>query len=235
MKKWLTENEIYFKTIAVLLLSLMALVVTLAQLLIAYNQTTVSNEQRKLQELEQSPHFFVKSYNVYDNQTQYYEERVLEICNYGGLARDLHTIAAVFFEIELITKDHKIINASIPVVNYLDTYIPTGNSKETLFRVSGYKNNRKFVNFQQDLDSYIKEDKQFEFGYIELRIYSHISFDTIHGKHINEYYFIDRGCKQIPFEEGKKLFKKFRDSIISLDDLTAEKLIKITQEMQSTS
>ncbi len=97
MKEWLHRNEIYFKTIAYILVPVIGIVVSIQANAIANRQTQIAEEQAIMLRQEKLPIINMEIELAYDNQISKYTDDILRILNDGTALRDLKIYDAVFF------------------------------------------------------------------------------------------------------------------------------------------
>lgn len=135
LRNFLDKNKIYFETLTATTLTLMAIVVAVAQLLVTNKQTAYLEQQTIIGRSQALPHFVVtaKQYMNEDN-TLAVSDKIL-IYNQGNLAYNITTQTAVFFELSYL-KETDIRNQRIPVSGYYTVSGELRHNQSYLLHVS---------------------------------------------------------------------------------------------------
>lgn len=136
-RRWLSENKIFFDTLAAVTLSGMALVVSYG----SYRQTSL---QTKIQAAQAAPILIVKSEQIQNPDTRFYEEHRVTISNLGSPVRTFASSVRSAAIIEVT--DHagnREPNIVLPLSGYFAADFETGDGKGVLATYTGNKNNLK--------------------------------------------------------------------------------------------
>ena len=145
MKRWLENNKIYFETVAAASLSIMAA-------LISYGQWVAAREQAALSKAEAAPVFDLRTRYEPDSEG-FAADEIIEITNEGGLARNLAVETVVYFDLDgyIDSMPMRDLKARVPVSDYYNTTMYTGESKGVVLELRGNGNNSKAAELQRGL------------------------------------------------------------------------------------
>lgn len=225
LRAFLKRNKIFFETGAATLLSAMAVILSIAQYDLAKIQTETARQQAL-------PHFVIATRQVMDAEDRMYVEDRIYVNNLGGIARDLESNTAVFFDVDIAIQDighHR--KLQLPVSGYYGITRPTDNGIGQVLEISGYLNNKKFVQLERDSRKLTAERKGL-YCVIQIRRYLKLDYLDVFNKEHVDYFSIPRyGGRPMEPREGKKIFDKYNASfkdleIADFDKLTAENLFE---------
>src|ERR1700730_9919422 len=153
LREFLTRNEIIFKTVAATALSLMDLIVSLAQLFTAIDQKSLVALQERISEAQALPQFEVAIHQRRNDETGKFDDNYLEVINSGGPIHEFSAEAAFFLRVNAVMP-HVSGNTSslipsriatttfeMPVGGYFTAQGVSSAGKGQLVTVSGYHNN----------------------------------------------------------------------------------------------
>jgi hypothetical protein len=145
-REFLTENEIFFKTAAATLLSLMALIVSIGQFVTARQRKTFLELQARIAEANVLPQFEVAIHQQLNEATGTYDNNNLIIRNDAGPVHQFNAEAAVFIHVNAIRGTPvSSTTFDLPVNSYFGSQFPSTAGKGQLTSVSGYRNNAMFI------------------------------------------------------------------------------------------
>jgi hypothetical protein len=145
-KHWLAANEIVFKTFAATLLSVMAVVVSIAQSETARQQLKVSNLQARIARANASPNFDI-SITQNADPAGYYGQWEMVLSNSGGpvhevAAEEMHVLHA---EAQPVRGTGLSVEADIPINGFYEVQFVSSASKGELSRFTGKDNERNLA------------------------------------------------------------------------------------------
>jgi hypothetical protein len=225
---FLTKNKIFFETIAASLLSLMAIIISVAQIGIATKQNNLTELQAKIAIQQAIPQFVVTARQIYDEKVQKVTENEIYVRNQGGIVQDLESDTAVFMSVTFVTKSWEQKTVEIPLNGY---YIgKTCTSREgtgLVLLIQGYKNQEREIQLKDDFRRLARE--RGNSGAVEIKRYLRLTYRDIFGKKYTKYYFIPLvpGGEMIEEDKGKAIFERHKKNSTQegFVSLTASKLL----------
>jgi hypothetical protein len=218
----LKKNKIFFETIAALLVSTMAVLVSYSQLHIARVQINISKQVAL-------PHFVIRAKQLTGStDSQTYDEDEITVENQGSVITNFRGNSVVLLDVKLSGRNSPTEKTFYLTGYYLGhAYSPQGQG--LLITIKGYKNNQKYSNLDREFFKLVESKN--EFGNTELRRFLHITYTDQLGDNHSEYYYVPLiyGASQITEKEGKAIFSGCENSLrtgkhIEFDKLSAESL-----------
>jgi hypothetical protein len=209
---WLRFNKIFFETIAAALLSMMAVLVSVAQLRTAAKQTDLSEIQTRIAQAQAAPRFEIGFHQIKNEATDMFETNRLVIDNRGGGLRNFAAESASFADVDVATSRNEVGKLEISLGDYLDTQFVSAAGTGTLTTISGYLNNKLFNDFSRQLRT-TAEARKWDYALVNTRLYVKLHYiDMLDQTHI-DYYRISLvgGASLLPTLEGEDIFKKWRN------------------------
>ena len=237
IRRWLTENKIFFETIAASLLSVMAIIVSLVQLDIASKQTQLLNLQTKIALQQILPQFVIKAVQILD-ETGYASDDRLIIKNVGGIVKELKSEHAVFFEVEIYFRgglNGDPVTLEIPITGYYDATMHNPEGQGKVITLIGYKNNQRAAQIERDFRKYTEAKGLY--GFIQIHRYVRLIYKDMLGDEHVDYYFVPLiyGAHLLSQEEGRTIFETYKQSIrdgkiLEFDKLTSAQILERVQK-----
>jgi hypothetical protein len=188
-RKRLEENEIYFKTVVYILVSIATIVLLFQANKISDTQVQIMEQQSKIQKYQQTPSIFAKVEFILDPITNKYTNDTLVIYNDGAPLHYFSSYSAIFFQMQYGKKDTELQTILIPILDYYQNTFYSGNRVDKIAYLTTEKNNLMRVQIQNDLTSYASSSDYY--GLLEVKRYLEIKyFDKFNEEHI-EYHYID--------------------------------------------
>lgn len=177
--KWLRNNEIYFTTICTILLSGMAIIVSVIS-----NQ--VANRQFEMDYFEKQPDFQITKEQLFNEKNQKYEDTNLIITKLTGKAKNIEIETITLLDIEYTNTNNEAKNSRFLIEGYYDTSFLSGKTEGIIETETGHKNNRKEI----ELENYLVEmiENQNQFIYTELKTYVQIKYLNFQNESKTEYF-----------------------------------------------
>ncbi len=243
LRRFLTRNEIFFKTVAATTLTFASLVVGVFQLnnaerqskaaeqqrILSDKQATLADLQTRLAEAQALPSFDIRISQIANPATGKADNNVLTIENSGGPVREFSARAIYFVEVSAAERKipyPKPVELRIPVNDYYSASALTATSKGNLATIFGNDNNASFITFSRALAA--SADRQnWTFANTEERTFLRLLYLDLLNRSHEEYYEVApvRGSKMISTDAGRAAFAEAApEKRISLRDLTVERV-----------
>ncbi len=188
-RTYLEKNEIFFKTVVYILVSIATIVLLFQANKISDTQVQIMEQQSKIQKYQQTPSIFAKVEFVLDPITNKYTNDTLVIYNDGAPLHYFSEYSAIFFEMQYGKKGTEIQKILIPILDYYQNTFYTGNRIDKIMYLTAQNNNERQINAQNDLMSYANANDYY--GLLEVKRYLEIKYyDKFNEEHI-EYHYID--------------------------------------------
>ena len=232
MKKWLTENKIYFETAAASLLVVMAVLVSISQVLLSWKQTELAEAQLIVAEQSISPSIHAFVVQVRNPETGRFSEEELRVYNLGAPALAADISNAVWLRVKLYPEDtgKNIIEAELPMRGYFSATEVTQDPEGPMFTLKGLRNSKKLIDLTNTFEQYA--EKQGFYAEFKLSRFFEISYRDSLGQERTDYYSVLplRGALQVIEDIGKAKLSGYRNSIgsddsIDIDNVTKEELL----------
>ncbi|MEG1228625.1 MAG: hypothetical protein RSD71_07990 [Flavobacterium sp.] len=179
IKKWLKKNEIYFTTICTLLLSGMAIIVSVIS-----NQ--VANRQFDMEYFEKQPDFQITKEQLFNEKTQKYEDTNLTIAKLTGKAKNIDIETITILDIEYTNTKNEVKHSNILIEGYYETSFLSGKTEGAIQTETGYKNNSKEIELENHIIEMIENQNQFI--YAQLKTYVQIRYLNFQNESKTEYF-----------------------------------------------
>jgi hypothetical protein len=145
LRNVLTQNKILFETLAASLLSLMAIVVSIAQMRTASQQTSLLTLQTRIAEAQALPQFEIGIHQKLNPETSKFDDDNLVVSNRGGAIHDFSADTAYFLRVEADVGDNGYRKFELPVHGYFASSYVTVSGVGDLITMTGYRNNAAYV------------------------------------------------------------------------------------------
>lgn len=233
VKKWLEDNEIYFRTIATALLSGMAIIISISQIRVDRTQNQILLEQRDIAAKAILPQFVVSVRQLQNEATKQYEDNVLLIYNEGNAILSVEVSELSILDIGVQEVDGDNVSSEVLLYDYFYLFERTGEREGLMYVISTDGNNAWFGETYRD---FIELDKP-GFGSIGITTILKINYQTTTGSQ-EEDFFIVKGLtgsgRLLSREEGSTLFDKYANDALlekhSFLDLDASDLLRIATQ-----
>jgi hypothetical protein len=212
-REWLTNNEIFFKT-------LFLLVLTITGIYISYQSYQNSVYQTKISESQLLPIFRFNVGLIYNTDQSFYTNDFLEIYNDGHPINNLEYENVNFFEERIqnmTTFSTSVID--LPIESYYLVDVRTSNTTGllvTMYNPENIKgNNYETYLVTTSFSEYISnKTNQKMTGYVDLKRYVRLKYDDVLGDSHEDFYYVDEfGGHKLTDTEGNIIFKNYHDSL----------------------
>ncbi len=180
IRNCLKNNEIFFTTIASVLLSLMAIIVS-------YKVYEITKFQINMEYADKLPEFHLSTDYVFDKDTLKAEEIQIIVSKVKGVAKNIDIDCASYLSIEFQDERFKLFRNKFQLMHYLDSNRITGNESGALRKIRGSQNNVRLFNFKKVISEKIKE-KGKQHVFIKNNNYVRISYIDFLGNKQVEFY-----------------------------------------------
>jgi hypothetical protein len=208
---WLNTNKIWFETVTASLLSLMAVILSVAQSCTASKQTKLMSLQTQIAEAQALPQFEVGLHPKFNDATGKYDDYTLVVSNRGGPIYDFGVEAAYFIQVTIPGTGHDIMKADIPTNGYFTaSFVSAANTGELVTMV-GNHNNARAVEIQRELRQ-AADARQWGFANMNEQVVLRFFYRDMLNRRHEDYYeahFVGGGSR-LPSEVGKTLFAKWK-------------------------
>ena len=227
-RDWLDRNKVIFETAAASLLSLMAIIVAIAQTWTASRQTELMALQTRISEAQALPQFDIALHQELDQVTNKFDDNVLIVTNRGGPIRDFYARTAFFLDVTAdLDAPGGARKVSVPLNDYFTASFIASASSGQLVRMVGDHNNAKVFALGRDLREGAQA-KRWSFSFMEERLLLELQYRDLLDRPHDEYYIVQvvGGGRRVPDEEGKALVKQWQGAQrLELGKLTADELL----------
>jgi hypothetical protein len=151
VRTWLTANKILFETLAASLLSLMAIIISVAQTRTASEQTSLLTLQTRIAEAQALPQFEIAIHQERNSATGKFDDNILVISNRGGPVHEFSADSAYFITVTASGDKGAILKAELPINGYFTASLVNVSGTGKLVTMIGYHNNAAVFGLSQDL------------------------------------------------------------------------------------
>lgn len=228
IRKFLKRNQILLNTSSSILLSLMAIIVSV-------KSCDIADKQYQSDFFDKLPEFEIIQSQVRNPINNNFEETVLNISKTSGKAKNIEIDMATFFNINYtIFNDYNSFSFIVP--DYYNINYNTGKIDGEIQEAKGIKNQKTIYDFQNQLDSLITSNHYIN---SKLTTYVKITYLNFENKKTSNYYevdfmkgnYIDSIIGKKKFEEYNNLYKS--ETIIDFSNPNAlEKLKYMTKNFK---
>jgi hypothetical protein len=143
-----TQNEIFFKTATATFLSLMALIVSFAQLYTAQSQYGIAQFQAKIAESNALPIFDISLDPKLNMETGKFDQIEMVIQNTGGAVSEFQAEPMFFLKVDAtldkVGAPVRFVSFAMPADGFFTSQSVSAVSKGKLTTITDYQNNAKF-------------------------------------------------------------------------------------------
>lgn len=227
LRSSLEQNKVFFETIAAFALTVMAIIISIAQSAVAIKQNELIELQVHVERQQIVPQLTLEiDYDFTegeDGNPFAYTERII-VFNHGGIARSITSENYVFMDIYLDGE-----RTSVPLIGYYWITNHTGGGVGNLLEFTGFGNNSKFIDLERGFRDLAGGRGQT--GWIDLNRIVRLEYEDVFGETHVEYYKVApiTGGSPIPFDEGSaykkqvdRYFEETGTGWPDLDDLQPE-------------
>ena len=151
IRDWLKVNKILFETLATSLLSLMAVIVSVAQTRTASQQTNLLALQTRIAEAQALPQFELAIRQKLNDSTRKFDDDHLVVTNRGGPIHDFSADTAYFINVSSGGASGEVFNRVVPVNGYFTASLVSGSSTGELVTMVGAHNNAAVAGLAHDV------------------------------------------------------------------------------------
>lgn len=191
LRNFLEENKVFFEVVVSVLLSIMAVLVSI-------EANRIANAQTRIMEQENSPHLEIRMTQDYNQELKIYDNTNWLVFNRGGKIIDFEANECTFFKFYYGQNPDSIV---IPIYGYFNLRgLLSGESEGLIYQVDNDHNGKIEIALRDSLMNY---------GYFEMASYIEITYRDIFDKKHSEYYQIAPGYNRI----NKEQWGTFCDSL----------------------
>jgi len=228
VRQFLTNNEIFFKTVAATLLSAMALIVAVAQSLTAQQQLQLSTLQTNIAKANALPNFdFAVSY-VQNPDSGTYDSTEVVVTNSGGPIHELQADSMLVLHAEGGPPGRmgQAVVVELPVNGYYDVQVTSPRSKGNLLHFIGRNNNADIVDAEKKARA-LADARRWGFLNIDDHCFVHLEYMDLLGQRHDEYFAVSpvRGSRRLAAPEIAKLKKQWTYPMAERAKLNPERIL----------
>ena len=227
----LKRNKIFFETAAALLLTIMAITVSIAQYYLSRDSNKLAIIQTNISRQSIEPHFVITAKQLDPEGTGVFSEDWLFIKNSGAVVTEFTERCVVFFDIEVApriwTKERKPYKKQVPINGYYFNSAFKSEGTATLVTLRGNGNNIKAGILDNDLLKYSQSKDMY--ATLQIRRYVRVRYKNLLKEDKERYFEVPLiyGAYEMEQEEGKEVFKEWEtrlSEVLEFGTLTAEQL-----------
>lgn len=210
IRAWLTDNKIWFETLTASLLSLMAVIVSVAQSCTASRQAELTSLQTQIAEAQALPQFEVALRPRLNDATGKFDDYVLVVNNRGGPIHDFAAEAAYFIQITIPGEGLSLLKADVPVNGYFTASFISVASTGELVTMVGNHNNARTAEIQQELRQ-AADAKHWGFANMDEQVIVRFRYRDLLDRQHEDYYEAHPvgGGSRVPEQIGRARFAKW--------------------------
>jgi len=228
VRDWLFANKILFETVAASLLSLMAIIVSIAQTRTASKQTELLALQTRIAEAQALPQFEVAIRQKLNDATGKFDDDHLVVSNRGGPVHDFSANAAYFISVTAGGIRGEVSKSEVPVNGYFTASFVSVASAGELVTMIGNHNNASVATLARDVRE-VAHARQLDFGHLDEQLVVRLRYRDLLDRQHEEYYEVRpvHGGTRMADEVGKARFLRWTEAQrIELSNLRANDLLK---------
>lgn len=205
------HNKIFFETLAAVFLTIMSIIVGIAQWSSANSQNKIAEIQKELAEAQALPSFEIKIEQFKDQQSGMYNRNDLIILNHGGPAYNFEAESAYF--IKTTYADPTVsCELRVPLDGYFAADFEGSGSTGQLVQMYGDKNNLMYSELTNEP---IELNKNNSYALnLQQELYLKLSYTDLLNRSHMEYYQVHavRGGKRIDDKTGEPILKHWEEA-----------------------
>ena len=152
MKKWLISNSEIIDIISKLIFGFASIIVGISSVIIAGSAVKIQEKSVEVASYELAAHLYVRERYSYNEDSEVYEETVLEVFNSGGEIYNYSARVLAYIECSEYFMGRNV-SINIPLNGYYFESTIFGNPSGIISKHSGYKNNSKFIELIRESES----------------------------------------------------------------------------------
>lgn len=209
IRTWLNKNKVFFEVIVALLLSFMAIFLSIQANRIATTQT-------KIMEEENLPQIEIRSTQEYNERNKLYDNDIWLFFNRGGKISDFDVTNYSVYRFTYRPNYDTLIFPIHSYLNYRGTL--TGESEGLIYQIDNNHNGSKEVELRDSLSNY---------GFYGIDTYAKVTYKDIFNNLHDEFYQINPSKRSITKERWQEIEKQFNDGskVMYFNHLFAKNII----------
>jgi hypothetical protein len=210
LRSFLRQNKIFFETVAALALSLMAVVVGVAQYKTMSQQTSLIGLQTRIAEAQALPQFEIAIKQKLNVDTAKFDDNYLVVENHGGPVHRFDSEPAYFLKVTVVTQSNSMGKVEIPVNGYFLSQAVSSSGTGVLTTIMGNHNNASFINLNHQI-SEAALARGWPVGFVEERILVTLSYFDLLDRPHKDYYEVPTvgGGWRLSDPDGEAAFKEW--------------------------
>lgn len=203
IRKWLEANKIIFETLAAVLLSVMAIVVSV-------KANGIASMQAELMRAEQLPIIGFEREHIYDESNTVVDLE-LAVINYGAPATEFSHQYVSYLTLLYHPQDTKFATVQLPLINYFTLSAISENVTGKLVTFIGNRNVARYVELEHALRDYARNNNAA--ASLDLVTYVKVEYkDLLQERHIEYYRVDDFRSFKLDESEGSRLFAEHEEA-----------------------
>ena len=172
-QKWLEHNEVYFRTIAAFLLSIMAILLSIFECRNSSSQLELSKVQTELAMHESLPHLNISCSQVWSDSLNCFANETIVVENLRGYQTGFDCNEMTFLRIEIFNATSVVVDTCIPIMGYYGIQYVSNSTEGRLARLVGNDNVYRLVNLERELRTLLP---QTAFASLSIRQFVSVSY-----------------------------------------------------------
>lgn len=197
--KWLTNNKVFFESLAVLL-SLVAIV-------IAFQSYQLVDQQIIVGKSEHQPSFDIIARLIYDPTKNQYTKDYISISNQGTYTPDMKVNFMTFINIQYQDSKGNLQVLSLPMIDYYTVIQPYDNPN-LVAKISNDDKEENWLNLSNTIKGFTNDTstRNGTITFTNIARYVRIEYQDIYGSsHVNYYSVDENGKRDLSNYDGDKL------------------------------
>lgn len=224
--KELKKYEVYFTTICTVLLSVMAIIVSV-------KSCEISERQYNMEYFEKQPEFYIVTKQIRNEETKQYEDNILEISKISGKAKNIEISTITFLDVVYYKNEANNFRRFL-LSNYYQTSLLSDKADGLIETKIGDKNNKHAIELGNLLDERLEPN--FHYIFPEVHTFVKIKYLNFENKSKTQYFnasfhkatLIDNDTMSKYFETKLPMFNS--KNVIHLDSIQKIDIDKIIDQ-----
>jgi hypothetical protein len=228
IRNWLMANKVLFETVAAVLLSVMAIIVSVAQYKTTSEQTNLLSLQTRISEAQALPQFELAIHQVLNDATRKFDDDHLVVTNRGGPIHDFSSNSAYFLIVTSGGAHGEFVKNEVAVSGYFTASFISVSSTGVLVTMTGNHNNATFAALTRAVQE-AAQSKHLDFGALNEHLVVRLRYRDLLDRPHEDYYEARpvSGGTRITDEIGKAEFSRWSEAPPKeLSDIRVEDLLK---------
>jgi hypothetical protein len=227
VREWLESHKVFFETVTASLLSLMAIIVSCGQTIIAEKQTLLLGIQTQIAEAQALPQFEVSIRQRLNDATGKFDDNDLVVNNHGGPVHEFSADAAYFIHLDVGGRSGQVLKIEVPVQGYFTSSFVSVATTGQLVTMVGNHNNATVIALTGALRDKA-HSRGFDYAILSEKIVLRMRYRDLLDRQHEDYFEVHpvSGGTRLQDGLGKARFSKWSTAqVIELSRLRADDLL----------